>query len=101
MRRSILEAPSLPFSPCVLGEEIAGDGSCFLEVDTPLILLASIATDGQPRSPKMASPTGWNQRWLASIVMNAMKGRKTRPLTFGLLTLTSIDGSADRPPSPQ
>src|SRR5258706_3259338 len=36
----------LLFSPCVLGEGCAGDGSCFLEVDTALILLASTATDG-------------------------------------------------------
>src|SRR4051794_39635619 len=37
----------LPLSPRVLGERIAGDGSCFLEVDTLLILLVSTATDGQ------------------------------------------------------
>jgi hypothetical protein len=36
----------LPLSPCVLGRAVASDGSCFLEVDMPLILLASIATDG-------------------------------------------------------
>jgi hypothetical protein len=34
------------FSPCVLGRGADADGSCFLEVDTSLILLASIATDG-------------------------------------------------------
>jgi hypothetical protein len=33
-------------SPCVLGRWAEVDGSCFLKVDTPLILLASIATDG-------------------------------------------------------
>jgi hypothetical protein len=37
---------SLPFSPCVLGRGADVDGSCFLEVDTPLILLASTETDG-------------------------------------------------------
>jgi hypothetical protein len=34
-----------PLSPCVLGEAIPRDGSCFLEVDTALILLASTETD--------------------------------------------------------
>jgi hypothetical protein len=39
-----------PFSPCVLGEVIAGDGSCFLEVDTLLISLALMVTDAHARS---------------------------------------------------
>src|SRR6266404_6457711 len=36
----------LPLSPCVLGRGADVDGSCFLKVDTALILLASTETDG-------------------------------------------------------